>query len=116
MILIDSKAKYKRYLDYLWGTIVILRADKRCELCYRASKLEAHHYFTRRMHGNTRWDIDVGVCLCHGCHQWKSLSHSETMRDLIIKRIGQKEFENLKIRASMVGKIDFKMWELVLMS
>ena len=36
------------------------------------------------------------------------------MRDLIIKRIGQEEFEALKIRANMVVNLDLRAWELQL--
>jgi len=108
------KSQYIRYIDYLWGTIIVLK-DRHCQLCYRNARLEPHHFFTRKMHSNVRWDTRNGILLCHGCHQWKAQSHSEQIRDILIKRIGEEEFEALKARAYMTVKPDLRMWELQLL-
>jgi len=58
-------------LDKKWGEIV--RSRGRCEVCGQAGRLNAHHIIGRRNHA-LRWDIKNGVCLCSGCHTFRTQS------------------------------------------
>lgn len=117
----SAKGKYIAYLDYLFGTIVILRDKGRCLLCARKGN-QAHHIFNKKNCANVRHDTRNGVCLCAGCHKFKAHQAPEKYRDTIIAYVdkihGAYAYEKLKTRAMLKGSTkmgDLKMVELALL-
>lgn len=66
--------KHLPYRDFLqtefWAavrTAVYERAHRRCELCFSAAHLNAHHK-TYEWHGFEDLHLETLICLCSGCH------------------------------------------------
>ena len=81
------KAQIKK-LDSLWSKKV--RSVGWCEWCGKSEHLNAHHVIGRR-NRNVRWYVPNGVCLCSGCHTFKTTSahqNYEMFREFIIKERG----------------------------
>ena len=47
--------------DSIWGKIVHLKP--KCEVCGSTKTLQAHHFFSKKGHPNTRHDTDNGILL-----------------------------------------------------
>jgi 5-methylcytosine-specific restriction endonuclease McrA len=88
--------KMKEKLDIAWSKNV--RSKGVCERCGSTVRLNAHHIFTRS-YAATRWAVSNGVCLCWRCHFYFAHHLYEEFRDWIIKRIGEKEYDQLKRQA-----------------
>ena len=87
---------WDKYLMQLWG-LVIHNRDKGCQWCGKADgtgKMDAHHYFHRRAK-STRWDANNGIKLCYYCHSWRLNQDHESLRAIIILKIGQKTFTEM---------------------
>jgi 5-methylcytosine-specific restriction endonuclease McrA len=92
-------------LDALASQVCRIIWNHKCAMCGGAGS-QTHHFFTKRAHGATRWDLDGLIWLCFGCHIYKvhSKGDTETIRDAIIKRTGIVRFNSLKVRAAVVRK------------
>jgi len=88
-------------LDRLWSEII--RKRGKCERCGRTDRLQAAHIISRS-HRNTRWDLMNGLCLCGGCHIF--FAHKEPLEfaEFVKKKLGKKEYDNLRARGQMVVK------------
>jgi len=64
-----------------------------CQACMRIGRLETHHYFGRG-HRSVRFDERNAVCLCFLCHR-KFHEDPEFGRHFMIKRLGQRQYDNL---------------------
>lgn len=113
-----------------WGKIKIRQSDKLfreyilktrkhfCEHCGRSypdgKGLEISHFFGRRSE-STRYDPDnVDLC-CSGCHRLfheRPADYSEWKK----KKLGEKLFKELMVRANTIKKRDDKMTCLILKS
>lgn len=106
-----------RKVDTLFSNQVRERANWKFESChkdYRNNRQGLHcsHYFGRGRE-NTRFDFDNCMALCMYCHL--QLGHGdrrEEYTELMIKRLGNKGFKNLKIRAYQFKKKDDKLISL----
>lgn len=95
-------------LDKLASEITYKRTNGVCEKCGRPAK-SAHHIFSRR-YVATRWTPENLINLCYPCHILWFHSRVEEARDWLIKKMGEKKYNSLKIRAlSRAGKPDYKM-------
>lgn len=69
-----SKKTLKNKLDKAWSQLVKLQAGNKCEVCGKAgpdAHLNSHHIVGRR-NLRLRWETFNGVCLCAGCHTFKT--------------------------------------------
>ncbi|MBT3206928.1 MAG: hypothetical protein HN704_18320 [Bacteroidetes bacterium] len=108
--------KIDNLLDSAWSLLIKLRADNKCEKCYKITYLNSHHIFSRS-NKSVRWNIDNGVCLCAGCHALKNDSaHKDplTFGEWIKNKRGEKWYQNLMIRAHSVGKLHVFEKEIIL--
>lgn len=88
----QSRKTIQNRMDKIWSLLVRERAGHKCERCGSGLKyrdylgkdgvdrkmpygIDAHHIIQRSMK-LTRWSLDNGVALCHGCHKWNG-AHSE---------------------------------------
>ncbi len=116
----SPRSQYVRYLDYLWGTIVLLR-NKVCIICAVQGKQgranNPHHIFSKQSCPSVRYDTRNGAGLCGGHHTFGVHQQPEKYRQTIIDHVGEKEYELLKYRAmtSAKGKMDLAGWELILL-
>jgi hypothetical protein len=85
----DLASLYSRIVSYEW--------DGKCALCGRYGT-QAHHFFTKKAHPSVKWEIDNGCWMCFTCHIRKVHQKGETeaLRDIYIKKIGQKRFDEIK--------------------
>ncbi len=66
-----SKKTLRNKLDKAWSRAILSKG--KCEICGKKESLNAHHIVGRRNLA-LRWDLKNGVCLCAGCHTFKTLS------------------------------------------
>ena len=81
---------WRRSREYrLWRASVV-RRDKKCVICGRRAKRQAHHIKNGAHHKEVRFDISNGITLCGGrggCHTMlhtvfkKSYRHKTTIED-----------------------------------
>lgn len=101
-------SKLKKYTDKLWS-LKIKQHDRMCQRCGSLRNLESAHVFART-HGSVRFELDNGVCLCKRCH---ALAHAREDRfhAFIIKRIGMKRYDELRIQSQQITKPDRQFYE-----
>ena len=101
--------------DIIFSKIVRARDKFRCQRCnkfYPEGKgLQCSHFYGR-VNRSTRFDLDNAETLCHGCHRYFDETNREAYRDFKLKKLGQKKFDALKVRANMSVKKD-KELELI---
>ncbi len=98
--------------DILFSNYIRARANWTCERCHTqysppTSGLHCSHFFGRSNKA-VRWDTDNASALCWGCHQRlgsQPVEHTE----FFIKRLGQKKYDALVLRAHIPTKIDQKL-------
>lgn len=73
-------------------------------------QLQCAHLISR-WHLSTRWDEDVALGLCGGCHLWIDHEAEEKM-ELLKSKIGQEGYDLLQARARQFGKPDKKLLTL----
>jgi hypothetical protein len=102
-------------LDRLCSEIVRLRAKGVCEIGgeYNQNLMACHGF--GRANKKVRWDLDNIVAGCFAHHVQIDSDH-EKKRNLFIKRLGQKSYENLNRRANWgsLNKPDLKAIEFYL--
>lgn len=102
----------KKKCDELWGLAIRKRDKDTCQACFRPGN-NPHHIFGRR-YLSTRHDLENGICLCWACHHHKAHGDPEMFRGLIIKRMGQKRFDVLTVKAYAVKTHDMAMRKIAL--
>lgn len=89
----NKRKEIERELDKLWKAKVLERDGRRCKICGKTDRLQAHHIFTRSRK-STRWDLDNGITLCAGHHYWAH-REPERFRRFIISLIGEDKYDEL---------------------
>jgi hypothetical protein len=117
-----DRQKQEAKLDILWSDYIRLRAMKRANGCERCRtpkesflRLQAAHLFSRKHH-TTRWDTQVGVGICPGCHMWID-SHAEDKIAFAKQILGEEEYERLYVLSNMTTKqspVDLTLKEIEL--
>jgi hypothetical protein len=64
----DRRKRYEEYLDYLCGTVVLVR-DPVCEFCGLAASWRPRHLYAKLRHQNIRWRITGVVAVCQKCYR-----------------------------------------------
>lgn len=98
----------KNKADRLWSKYIILRDRGICQRCRKQPANQPHHIFSRR-HLGTRHDPENGILLCVYCHRTIAHSEYEMFRAFLIRRMGERAYEILHIRAMTITKPDYKM-------
>ena len=109
----ERKAQIKA-CDKLWSTAIKLKAKGFCELtqCPKPG-IDAHHVYSRK-YKNTRWDVQNGIFLCKWHHIYFAQVEIEKFRDIIIRKMGQRQYDRLKVRAYAPKYIDMEMSKIEL--
>ena len=102
----------KKKCDVLWGLAIRKRDKDTCQSCFKPGN-NPHHIFGRR-YLSTRHDLENGICLCWACHKHKAHGDVEKFRDFIIKRLTQKRFDALKVKAYSIKTHDMSMRKIEL--
>ena len=107
-----SSARKKLILenDRLFREIIRAR-DKVCQKTFKAVNLQVAHYWTRKIL-RTRWDLSNACLLNGGAHIHWAHVRPDQFKEFWIRRIGQREFDLLEIRARYVAPVkmeDLKM-------
>lgn len=107
-----SVSSLEKKLDRIFSKYIRLRDTKpwefkygRCISCGRImpyAQLDCGHFHSR-IHRNTRYDEDNCHIECHYCNRM-SADHLIKYQENLIKKIGQKRFDLLKVKASMTCK------------
>jgi 5-methylcytosine-specific restriction endonuclease McrA len=92
----NERKKLIKECHSLWSQAVKIRDGNQCRICGSASGLQSHHIFSDRMHSSTRYMLSNGIALCFRHHY--PLGHSDpcTMRENIVKAIGEKAYRALE--------------------
>ena len=98
-----------RKADSVFSNYVRSKAGWKCERCgaqheEKSQGLHCSHFHGRRKE-STRFDETNVASLCHGCHSYfhgNPLEHTEWFK----KRIGEREFDLLTLRANTYHKKD----------
>lgn len=103
--------------DRLFSQYIRTRADWRCERCgtqYESPTigLQCSH-FHGRAKKSVRWDVDNAFALCTGCHTYLGSNPNEH-REFARKRLGERKFDLLTLRANTPQKVDQKLIVLAL--
>jgi hypothetical protein len=104
---LEPRKKLEKELDTLWSLIVRNRWGHKC--CWPGCDNvgnQPHHFFHKAQGLRARWLIDNGVCLCFAHHifQVHGKGDTEPIRDILIAKIGQTEFDLLKVRVRETWK------------
>ena len=107
---IDQADKYFSYYIRLLqgkcqrcGSLVVINLKTNLPASHTVS-----HYFGRGRE-STRFDIENCDTLCMGCHRIWSSDDREGYRAFMIKKLGQRGFDSLMLRANTTKKKDRKM-------
>jgi hypothetical protein len=106
-----------RAVDKLFSTYIRTRDSWTCQRCGKqytppTQALHCSHFFGRRKE-SVRFDPDNCDCHCWGCHSYFE-QHPEEHRQWKLKRLGQKRFDALIIRANTAKKKDDKLTAIML--
>lgn len=80
----------------LWSDCIIER-DKVCRVSQSDERLSGHH-IRSRTHHSTRFDLENGICLSWKVH-FLQKANPERFQDMIIDVIGDKKYQELKIKS-----------------
>ena len=108
-----AKSERKKLIesnDKIFRDIIRMR-DKVCQWSGRTENLQIAHFFTRGTL-RLRWDEENACLLNAGVHLFRAHKYPEQFRDFWLKRIGEKRFVMLKMRAGYVQPI--KMFDLLM--
>lgn len=107
--------------DKFFSLYIRNRAKWTCERCFKkfsppTTDLHCSH-FHGRAKKSVRWDEDNASALCYGCHVYFT-SHPLAHVDFFKKRLGERRFDLLTVRANTILKMDQKImaiyWKSVL--
>lgn len=80
-----------------------VREKGACERCGKTETLQCAHIFPRTRY-SVRWDYENALCLCYACHiHWAHKNPCE-FAEWVIKKLGKKAYEGLKLRSNTLKK------------
>jgi beta-mannanase len=99
----SNRQKLIKACDDLFRQIIRLR-DKVCQVTGRKEKAQVAHFYTR---GNlrVRWDEDNACLLNAAKHIWWAHANPEQFKEFWIKRIGERRFDVLTLKARYVAPV-----------
>lgn len=97
--------------DKLFSDYIRTRDDWTCQRCFRQYDPPTISLHCSHFHGrgkkSVRFDPENAVALCFGCHQHMG-AHPQEHRDFFFKRLGEKKYDALTIRANTPQRVDEK--------
>ncbi len=94
-------------LDAIFSRCIKLLAGGICEFCGKLPKsvygYHTHHFIGRR-YLNTRYELDNGIAVCLGCHNFLE-DFPKASWELLEKRVGSERAEQLEIIARTYRKM-----------
>jgi 5-methylcytosine-specific restriction endonuclease McrA len=106
-----------RKSDTLFSQYIKKRDKYTCQRCGKQPDprgLHCSHYF-RRSHENTRHDPENCIALCFWCHQlWGHGEEREQYTAFMRKKLGDKGFDLLQLRANTYKARDDKLDEIII--
>ena len=108
-----------RKTDTLFSKLIRQRDNYTCQRCRKeypdgGRGLHTSHYWGRSRE-NTRHDTENCIALCFGCHQlWGHGDGRDEYSSFMRKRLGDKGFDLLMVRAYTYKKRDDKLDEIVI--
>ena len=110
-----SRKTLRNKCDKLWGQAVRLRDKGVCQYEYCGKPANnPHHIFTKGGHPVTRHDLDNGITLCAGHHLGTAHGKPQLFEKFVQKRMGQKKYDLLMVRAYGSGKNDLELKKIEL--
>lgn len=92
-------------VDKLFSQYIRERDGWKCQRCgtyYQPPTMALHcSHFWGRSNKCTRFDTENCMTLCYGCHSRMEGNKQGEYRDIMLKRLGDKGYRNLEIRARM---------------
>lgn len=96
----NARQKLIHSLDTIFSKLVRNHDANKCRKCGN-SRVFCHHIFTRKYLG-TRWLIQNGISLCHGCHQD---AHTDPLQfHAWVKTWMGKDYDTLQWKAYAITK------------
>ena len=99
----SERQKFILANDKLFREIIRAR-DKVCQRKGLTTNLQVAHFWRRNIL-RTRWDLDNACLLNAGIHKWWAHANPQDFREFWIKRLGQKKFEALELKARFVAPV-----------
>lgn len=100
-----ERQKLIKNCDDIFREIIRLRDNMTCQKTGRQNvEVQVSHYFSRD-YKRTRWDESNACLLQKGIHYHWAHVKGEEFRDWWILRIGQPEFDRLKLRTRVRGTV-----------
>lgn len=102
---ITRPAAKNKKADTDWALKVKERDGFKCVYCGKDKYLNSHHIFSRK-HQGLRWDLENGITLCSGCHNFSTtFSAHKTPVEFVewIKELkGEDWYNRLRTKAKMI--------------
>ena len=101
------KRKVKRdSIMIVWSQCIHIRDGNKCQLCGAPEGVMHAHHFIGRRKAQTKYLLEVGVCLCFTCHNEVG-DYSSVNEELFSKAVGSERKEELEVLARIIGlKLD----------
>src|SRR3990167_10154752 len=104
-------------LDRLFSTYIRTRDKWTCQRCqtqYKPPTMALHcSHFHGRGKKSVRFDPFNAAALCYGCHM-RFTAHPVEHYEWFKKRIGERDFDLLNVRANTLGRPDYTLIEIAL--
>lgn len=103
--------------DKLFSLVIRHRDNFTCQRCNfydQPPTMQIHcAHFQSRAKKSVRWDTENACALCQRCHlyfdgysPWGMEKHEREFKDFFLKRLGQKRYDLLILRANTITKMD----------
>lgn len=101
--------------DALFSDLIRMKADWACERCHadhheNRRTLHLSHFWSRR-NKSVRFDPENVAALCFSCHNYFTENPADH-HVFFLKRLGQKRYDRLGVRARQPAKVDEKLLAL----
>ena len=87
----------------LWSKCVRTRDGFKCQLCGATDGVMHAHHFIGRRKAQTKYLLEVGVCLCFTCHNEVG-DYSSVNEELFVRVVGSERKEELEILSRIIGR------------
>ena len=87
----------------LWSKCVKTRDGFKCQLCGATEGVMHAHHFIGRRKAQTKYLVEVGICLCFTCHNEVG-DYSGVNEELFIKTVGSIRKEELEVLSRIIGR------------
>lgn len=98
--------------DKLFSYFIRHRDNSTCQRCHKWYEMPTTALHCSHFHGrgkkSVRFDPENAMAACYGCHRWLTANPHEH-RALWFKRLGEKAYDRLTLRANTPQKVDEKM-------